>query len=280
MGMHISSVFYRKLDRLEPDLKEVLLSLLEEWERYREDTVTKVEFGELRDIVRDLAAAQQRTASRVEELAAAQQRTEARVEELAVAQQRTEARVEELAAAQQRTENRVEELAAAQQRTEARVEELAAAQQRTEKELHALVREHRETRRQLGGLSQSVGYLLEDRIIPQVGAYARRQFGIEVSLVDRRNLIYENGEYDELNIYAEGMKEGRPVFLIGECKAQPGKRDLDRFAKLIARVRRRLSGEVQALMVGYQIAPAVEDYARTRHPEITIANSVQFMVMG
>ncbi|HQJ31350.1 MAG TPA: hypothetical protein PLG18_09460, partial [Syntrophales bacterium] len=152
--------------------------------------------------------------------------------------------------------------------------------QRTEKELHALVREHRETRRQLGGLSQSVGYLLEDRIIPQVGAYARRQFGIEVSLVDRRNLIYENGEYDELNIYAEGMKEGRPVFLIGECKAQPGKRDLDRFAKLIARVRRRLSGEVQALMVGYQIAPAVEDYARTRHPEITIANSVQFMVMG
>ncbi|HQG34443.1 MAG TPA: hypothetical protein PK175_06205, partial [Syntrophales bacterium] len=102
MGMHISSVFYRKLDRLEPDLKEVLLSLLEEWERYREDTVTKVEFGELRDIVRDLAAAQQRTASRVEELAAAQQRTEARVEELAVAQQRTEARVEELAVAQQR----------------------------------------------------------------------------------------------------------------------------------------------------------------------------------
>ncbi|MDI9570479.1 MAG: hypothetical protein QM278_07125 [Pseudomonadota bacterium] len=237
MAVYFSTMFYRKLDRLEPDLKETMLSLMEEWERYREDTVTKVEFGELRDIVRELAAAQQRT------------------------------------------EARLEELAAAQQRTEARLEELAAAQQKTEKGLHELVLEHRETRRQLGGLSQSVGYILEDRIIPQIGVYARRQFGIEVSLVDRRNLIYENGEYDELNIYAEGMKEGRPVFLIGECKSQPGKRDLDRFAKLIARVRRHLSGEVQALMVGYQIAPAVEDYARTRHPEIKLANSVQFLVM-
>ena len=237
MATYMSSVFYRKLDRLEPDLKETMLSLLEEWERYRDDTVTKVEFGELRDIVRDLAAAQK-----------------------------------DLAAAQK-------DLAAAQQRTEIKVEELAAAQQRTERELHELVKEHRETRRQLGGLSQTVGYILEDRILSQVGAFARREFGIEVSLVDRRNLIYDDGEYDELNIYVEGTKEGKPVFLIGECKAQPGKRDLDRFAKLLGRVRRRLSGEVQPLMVGYQIAPAVEAYARTRHPDVRLVNSVRFLEM-
>ena len=59
-------------------------------------------------LMSDLAAAQQRTETRVEELAAAQQRTEARVEELAAAQLRTQARMEELAAAQQRTEERLD----------------------------------------------------------------------------------------------------------------------------------------------------------------------------
>jgi hypothetical protein len=54
------------------------------------DLVRTSDFNELKEIVRDLAVAQQRTEQRMEELAAAQQRTEQRMEELAVAQQRTE----------------------------------------------------------------------------------------------------------------------------------------------------------------------------------------------
>jgi len=54
------------------------------------NTVTKVEFNELKEVVRDLAEAQKRTEQRVEELAEAQKRTEQRVEELAEAQKRTE----------------------------------------------------------------------------------------------------------------------------------------------------------------------------------------------
>ena len=55
-----------------------------------QNTVTKVEFNELRATVRDLAEAQKRTEQRVEELAEAQKRTEQRVGELAEAQKRTE----------------------------------------------------------------------------------------------------------------------------------------------------------------------------------------------
>jgi len=109
------------------------------------DLVKTSDFNELKEIVRDLAKAQQRTEQQVRGLAAAQQRTEERLEELAAAQQRTEERLEELAAAQQRTEEqlaqlttRVDSLAAAQQRTEERLEELAAAQQRTEEQLAQL----------------------------------------------------------------------------------------------------------------------------------------------
>ncbi len=44
-----------------------------------------------------------------------------------------------------------------------KVNELAEAQKRTEEELRKLISEHRKTREQLGGLSHTVGYILEDR---------------------------------------------------------------------------------------------------------------------
>ena len=122
-------------------------------------TVTKKEFIELTDVVRELAEAQKRTEARVEELTEAQKRTEQRldsltvkVEELAEAQKKTEIRVEELAEAQKHTEQRlnslalkVEELAEAQKHTEQRldslalkVEELTEAQKHTEQRLDSL----------------------------------------------------------------------------------------------------------------------------------------------
>lgn len=52
---------------------------------------------------------------------------------------------------------------------------------------------------------------------------------MDVNIVDRRNIIYPDGKYDEINIYAEGMKNGKISFIIGECKAQPGKKDIDKF---------------------------------------------------
>src|SRR4030067_3689752 len=61
------------------------------------NSVTKVEFNELKEVVKDLAEAQKRTELRVEELAEAQKRTELRIEEFAEAQR-------SLAEAQKRTE--------------------------------------------------------------------------------------------------------------------------------------------------------------------------------
>jgi len=60
----------RKLDRIDPELKEILLDLAEELER----TVTKEEFRELRDVVRELAEAQRRTEEEIRKLATGQRR--------------------------------------------------------------------------------------------------------------------------------------------------------------------------------------------------------------
>jgi len=65
----------RLLEKVEPSTREVLLAVLEEIERQREVTVTKKEFNELKEIVKDLGQT-------VKELAEAQKKTEAELEKL------------------------------------------------------------------------------------------------------------------------------------------------------------------------------------------------------
>jgi hypothetical protein len=313
--MDISVGLIRQIDKLEPGLREVLFAILEEIGRQRKERVTKDDFQELKQIVMELAQAQARTEARVEELAQAQARTEARVEELAQAQARTEARVEELAQAQVRTEARVEELAQAQARTEARVGELvqaqvrtearveelaqaqvrtearldsltqkvellAEAQLRTEMEVRKLAKSHQQLQQQVGGLSDAVGYGIEDRLMPFVPDYARLEFGLEVESLDRRNVEYANGKYDEVNILASGHLNGEPVFLIGECKAKPGKKDADRFNGMLERLPEVLKGRFFPVLIGYTFSPEVEHYVARKYPHIHLVKTYKVEIQA
>ncbi len=246
--MGLSAKLIRKLEGFDSKTKDMLLCFMEEIEE--KTTIIAVErsdFNELKDIVRQLAEAQNRTEKRVEELAEAQNRTEKRVEELAEAQNRTEKRLETLAEAQQ-------ELAVAQKKTEASVNALAV----TVKDLQV----------QVGGLSMAVGYGIEDKMMPYLRRFALKEHGVNVTLIDRRNIFYPDGKYDEINLYVEGARDGRSIFLIGECKAQPGKKDFDRFDKMLTRLQQVLKGDVIPFMVGYHYAPEVETYAAKEYPHI------------
>jgi len=286
MGMSVA--LYRKLERVAPDLRDALLSLFEEVERNREEAVTKHEFNELKDVVRQLAEAQLKTEVRldnltvkmeelaeaqkktearldrltvkVEELAEAQKRTEARVEELAEAQKKTEARldslalkVEELAEAQKRTEARVEELAEAQKRTEARVEELAEAQKRTEKEVAALARGLKTTREQVGGLSRSMAYALENEAYRKLPAFLEANHGIRVQ--DR--IIRADVADEEINFFARALQGDKPVVLVGESVLR-----LDDASKLRS-LRRKLQ-KVGAVVAEEPLPIIVTHYAKPK----------------
>ena len=223
--------------------------------------VTKEEFRELTRVVGELAETVGELAGRVTELAEAQQHTESRLEQLAEAQQHTESRLERLAEAQQRTEARLEQLASAQQRTEARLEQLASAQQRTERELAHLSRT-------VGGLSVDLGHLVEDSIFPYIIDFARREYGLEVSVLDRRNIEYPDGRFDEIDVYAEGSEGGSRAVLIAEVKSQPGKRDIDRFAEVVHRVQAHTGTTVHPVLIASTADPRVERYLREHHAEI------------
>jgi len=277
--MRVSVNLARKLEKIEPQLREVLFAILEEIEKQRKENVTREDLKELTKIVKELATAQKKSEERMaaleermEELAAAQRRTEERVEELAAAQRRTEERVEELAAAQKRTEERMEELAAAQRRTEERMatleermEELAAAQRRTEEELQKLIQEHRKTREQVGGLSITVGYILEDRALKSLPSLLEEEFGLKVEgKLVRRFIPDARGEKMEVNIFGKASKEGERFVIIGEGKAQLSKNRVKEFInKKVKRLQGAFSEEIFPILITYMTTqPDVEEYAR------------------
>ena len=105
-----------------------------------------------------------------------------------------------------------------------------------ENELRKLAKSHHQVQQQVGGLSDVVGYGIEDRLMRFIPDFACLEFGLEVDSVERRNVEYANGKYDEVNILASGHINGEPCFLIAECKAKPGKRDADRFNGMLARL--------------------------------------------
>jgi chromosome segregation ATPase len=179
--MPFSTNVIRLLEEIEPSLRKVLIAILEEIERQREETVTRKDFQEF---VRHTDENFQRVWKAIHELAEAQKRTEARVEELAEAQKRTEARVKEL----------------------------AEAQKRTEEEIRKLSGSLRRTREEVGGLSRSVAYALENEAFVKLPEFLKRGKGIKITEKMIRTEINE----EEINIFAKGRRNGKEVVLIGE----------------------------------------------------------------
>ncbi|MEJ5299910.1 MAG: hypothetical protein WHS38_02855 [Thermodesulforhabdaceae bacterium] len=232
----ISVTFLRKLEKVPPDLRDVLITLVEEIERQREESVTKREFNELKEIVKKLAEAQKKT----------------------------EHRLNELAEAQKKTEHRLNELAEAQKKTEQRLNELAEAQKKTEEELKKLVGEHRKTREELGKLSHSVGYVLEDRAFVYLPRLLKKDEGIDVEDLKRDFVELGPGRYEEVNILGKGYKDGKTVWIIGECKSQFKKKDVEDFLKKLAKIEHLFPGDRILIAVTYQTPPQIRELLREK----------------
>ncbi len=228
--MPFSVEFIKKLDKIPVELREVLISLLEEVERQREESVTKREF-------QGFARQTEENFNRVWKA------------------------IEELAQAQKRTEQRVEELAQAQKRTEQRVEELAQAQKRTEEEIRKLAGGIRRTRDEVGGLAKSVAYALENEAFVKLPEFLKRTEGIEITERMIRTEINE----EEINLFARGRKDGKEVVLVGESVLK-----LDDMSKLrtverkIKAVKGLLKGEVIPVIVTHFAKKKVLETAKKK----------------
>ena len=207
------------------------------------NSVTKVEFNDLKKIVAELAEAQKRT----------------------------EEKVNQLAEAQKRTEEKVNQLAEAQKRTEEKVNQLAEAQKKTEETLTKLIKRVDRIEEQVGGLSMAVGYGIEDKLYPHINRFVQKVFSASPQItILRKHLENTDGQYIEINLFTEAKLDGEDVLIIGECKAQPGKKDVDRFIKLCEIVQKLKNKGVRSYIIGYTFRPEVERYIQKNYPEIKI----------
>jgi len=286
----------RKGIKITPELIEEITKLVDE--RIRITYVKRDDFEGLKEIVRQLsenvlslAEAQRKTQ---EEFVLFREMTEENfrrvwesINQLAEAQRRTEERLSAFEKATEENFRRVWEsinqLAEAQRKTEERlnllaqrVDQLAEAQSKTEERLNQLIAEHQRTREILAGISDTVGYGLEDKVMLYMKEFARDEYGIEAEVVGRKNIVYPDGRYDEVNIYIEGRRNGEKVYVIGECKSRPSKSEVDKLVKKRERLRSYLNADVYVFIVGYHFTPEVELYLQEEYPEVKVFRSYEF----
>jgi len=176
--------------------------------------------------------------------------------------------VNELAEAQKRTEERVEELAQAQKRTEESIKELIRAQRENEKILKNFMVAFDDLKKQVGGLSMVVGYGIEDNLMPLMPQFVQNNYKVKACEVERKYILYDNGSYDEVNLHIHAKTNGKDVYIIGECKAQPGKKDIDRFNKMLKRIRNHYKSDIYGFIVGYTYHPEIEEYCKKHSIDI------------
>jgi len=287
--MPYSAKIIKHLDGLEPKVKRVILELLEEIDKNVKESVRKEDFHELKKTVSELSETTKR-------LADTQEKSEKLIQELIDAQKKTDMRldsltqrVEELAEAQRKTEERLdsltlrmEELAVAQRKTEERldsltqrVEELTIAQKKTDEIVQQLVIEMDGVKKQLGGLSHAVGYGIEDKLFPFMDSFIHKEFGFVPDEVERKFIQYDKNRKDEVNIFIKGINNNRPVIVVGECKSQPGKRDIDDFDEMIKRLKNHFKIDIYGFIVGYIFDPDVEEYIKAHYPYIKYYKTYQ-----
>ncbi len=150
--------------------------------------------------------------------------------------------------------NAVLDLAEAQKRTEERVEELAQAQKRTEEALKQLARA-------VASLSDTIGYSLEDIARVVLPGYLERHYRIKIPELERRFLSIDGKEI-EINLYAEGERDGNPVVVIAESKSRIYEGDVRSFYDSIKSALPFLPGEPFIVLFGYLIHPSATKIAK------------------
>jgi len=219
--------------KITPPIRQEMIKIIDA--RIREAHVTKEDFSELKNIVKDLAAAQKRT--------------ELKMEELVIAQK-------ELAEAQK-------ELAEAQKRSELKIGEMAEAQKNTAVEIKKLTKS---LNGQIGGVGRSLGYALENEAYRHLPELLKRKYGIDV----KEKMIRSQIGGKEINVFGRAEKDGREVLVVGEAKVRLDERrkineDFDELEEKVQAVMAEYGQkEIVKLLIAHYARKLALDMARDK----------------
>ncbi len=127
----------------------------------------------------------------------------------------------------------------------------------------------------VGGLSDAVGYTLEDRAIRSLPELLPELAGVRPEGPFARSWVSDrNGELVELNILGYGRRaSGEAVTVVGEAKARARVKDVDDLRRLLERLSDTavVRGQLLGVLVSYQLRPEVEE--RARHAGVVVVPS-------
>lgn len=146
----------------------------------------------------------------------------------------------------------------------ARFAELAEAQRRTEEALQVLAETVKDMQRQLGGLSQTVGYTLENEALKKLPKLLLRDYGLRVRGKLKRQYVKDRtGKDVEVNIFGTGERNGETVTIVGESESQLSKNDVDRFLRRTIGGLEGLYPQILPVLITHMTSePDAEEYAR------------------
>ncbi len=224
---------------MDPTAAEKIVDVITSVYEELQNSVTKIEFNELKEIVKELA-------ENVNDLTK-------RVDTLTIRMGELTQRVDTLT-------KRMDELTQ-------RVEDLVG-------EMKGMKITIQGVRQEMGGLSHTVGYRLEDEAMKSLPFLLKRDSSIDIEGPLIRDYV-EIGpkKYVELNIWGHGLRGGKPVEVIGEAKSQLKKKDVDQFLQTLRIVEPIINRPIVPFLVTYQTSPDVRRYVQGKN--ITLYFSYQ-----
>ena len=151
----------------------------------------------------------------------------------------------------------------------AAMEKLAKAQARTEGELGTLTAAFEGLKTEVKSLSDTVGLGLEDLGSAVLPSYIERTYGISAVTFSRK-FITIDGKGIEINLYAEGKREGETIILLGEAKNRIRKAEVSKYVKRITALKDYFDKPLFLFMFGYWIHPSAEELAKDNGIELIV----------
>ena len=218
-------------------------------------TVTREEFNELKEVVREQGENLKILTQRVDQLTEDVRQLTQRVDQLTQ-------RVDQLT-------QRVDQLTQ-------RVDQLTEDVRRLTGEMGKMKGDLEEVKKQVGGLSITVGYTLENEAYRYLPRLLHRDYGLEVIEPLIRTFVKDpKGRPLEVNIFGRARQNGHEVVILGEAKAQLSKRDVDRFLRRKVKPLTTIFPERFLILVTHMVStPEVEEYVRDK--DIALYYSYQF----
>jgi methyl-accepting chemotaxis protein len=205
-----------------------------------------------------------RLTERVDDLTVRLDKLTERVDQLAEVQRKTEERLNQLALRVDELTERLNQLAEAQRDMAEKMSKLIDAQMQLEDSLAKLLGRMKTTEERIEWIFSSIGFTIEDKSLKALPELLKREgITVEGSLIRRYYKIGD--EYNQLNIYGWGRKDGEKILILGEIKTRASRKEINEFIKLADKVKKSEGNPTVFLVfVAYDYRPEIEEYLKEK----------------